>query len=265
MITLSALLLLALPSPAPARLAPAGLAPSVTQDDEKPDKREEVKELLDTFSGHVKKRGDEDLEAIGIIDTLLKEFPESGPKDRKEIVSSLSKALKEKRREDENGVRDNKLFLAVGVALGEMGPESTPELMGWIDHKSHRKDLALQRVLILSLGKTKDEKKGMKALMDLLIHKDAPVQAAAAEALGNYTHLDQKERKVAFEEILKVLNSVSNAKDSDLSDRIARERYDVIAAPMITTLQALSGADVRDPNEWRTWWNKNKKKNWDEQ
>ena len=60
-------------------------------------------------------------------------------------------------------------------------------------------------------------------------------------------------------------NSVSNAKDADLTDRIARERYDVIAAPMITTLQALSGADVRDPNEWRTWWNKNKKKNWDEQ
>ena len=54
MITLSALLLLALPSPAPARLAPAGLAPSVTQDDEKPDKREEVKELIDVLKGHFK-------------------------------------------------------------------------------------------------------------------------------------------------------------------------------------------------------------------
>ena len=94
------------------------------------------------------------------------------------------KAFKEKRREDANGVRDNKLYLAVGVALGEMGPESTAELLSWIQHKTHRKDLALQRVLILSLGKNKDEKKGKKALIDLLVHKDAPVQAATAEALA---------------------------------------------------------------------------------
>jgi len=261
MTLLPALLLLAAPAPSLPLVPTPALV--LTQDDEKPDKREEVKELLDTFSGHCKKRGAEDLEAIGVVDALLKEFPESGPKDRKAIVSGLGKAFKEKRREDSNGVRDNKLYLAVGVALGEMGPESTAELLSWIQHKTHRKDLALQRVLILSLGKNKDEKKGKKALIDLLVHKDPPVQAATAEALGNYTHLDHKGRKEVFEEILKVLTSVSNAKDSDVNNRIARERYDVIAAPMITTLQDLSGANVREPSAWRTWWNKNKKRNWD--
>ena len=38
--------------------------------------------------------------------------------------------------------------------------------------------------------------------------------------------------------------TLSNAKDSDVNNRIARERYDVIAAPMITTLKDLSGANV---------------------
>ena len=33
--------------------------------------------------------------------------------------------------------------------------------------------------------------------------------------------------------------------DMDVNDTIARERYDVIAAPMITTLQLLSGHEER--------------------
>ena len=90
MTLLPALLLLAAPAPTLPLVPTPALV--LTQDDEKPDKREEVKELLDTFSGHCKKRGAEDLEAIGVVDALLKEFPESGPKDRKAIVAGLGKA-----------------------------------------------------------------------------------------------------------------------------------------------------------------------------
>jgi hypothetical protein len=244
-------------------LIPAPTPILLQDEEEKPDKREEIKELVDAFGNHIKKRGDEDRKALAIVDTMLGEWENSGPKDRKSMVRILSRSLNEKRRADKEGRPNNMLFVAVAVAMGRMGPESVPELMKWIGHKKHRKDILLQCRLVLALGKTID-KKGRKLLIDLLVHKDPPIQAAAAEALGHYRKKDQKIRKEIFEEILKVLNSSYNAKEGSGTDREAQERYDVIAAPMITTLQGLSGATVRTPNNWRSWWNDNKRKKWDD-
>ncbi|MDA1266970.1 MAG: HEAT repeat domain-containing protein [Planctomycetota bacterium] len=249
------------PAPAPVSLPAATVV--LTQDDPKdlPDKRDEVKELVGTMKDHVKQRGKEDVEAIVVIDKLLGEFEKSGLKDRALIAKEVGSCLKENRKEID-GVLDNKLFLAAGTALGDMGPESVKILTSWIGHKSHKKDLDLQATLIRSLGKTKDEK-GVKPLLDLLSHHEALIQAAAAEALGNFVHLKEKERKVIFEDILQILTGVYNTWQADSQDIIARERYDVIAASMVTTLQVLSGHDERQPPEWRRWWNKNKNENWD--
>jgi len=140
------------------------LARAAAQDTpELPDKREEIKVLLDELDAHIGERGEEDPQAIAVIDKLLVEFPQSGPKDREAVVDGLDGCFEVKRQESEEGVRDNKLYFAAAVALGEMAPESAPVLMNWIGHKSHRKDVPLQRRLILSLGKTRDEK-GRKAL-----------------------------------------------------------------------------------------------------
>ena len=251
----------ALAAPAPPLAAPVAL---MSQDEEeKPDKRELIKEMVDTFGSHIKKRGVEDREALGVVDKMLGEWGNCGPKDRKSIVRILSRALNENRRADKDGRPNNMLFVAVAVAFGRMAPESAPELMKWIGHKKHKKDLKLQRQLILSLGKVKD-KKGRKVLIDLLVHKDPPLQAASAEALAHYRKHDQKIRKAVFEEILEVLTSAFNAKEGGGGDREAQERYDVIAASMISTLQALSGATVRTPNKWRSWWNDNKRRKWDD-
>ncbi|MFT7677789.1 MAG: hypothetical protein ACI8QC_001774 [Planctomycetota bacterium] len=242
-------------------LAPA--APTCVQDDvEFPDKRPEVKDLLSQLKGHAGKRGKEDLEAKEAMNLLLVEFKQSGPKDRAAIVKGFSGVFKEKRQEDKNGVRDNQIFITSAYALGEMGPESVKSLTSWIDHKSHRKDLDLQRRLILSLGKTKDLK-AVKTLIGLLVHRQAGLQGAASEALGNYDGADQKVRKDAFNSILKVYAGVSGQKDSDPNDTIARERYDAISAPMNTALALLSGEESRKVAEWQRFWNKNKKKNWD--
>jgi hypothetical protein len=238
----------------------------VVQDDdeeEKPDKRPEVKELLERLKGHAGKRGKEDQQAIEIIDELTQEFEQSGLKDRAAIAKGIGATLKQKRQE-KDGVRDNKLYLAAATALGLMGPESVKPLTGWIGHKTHRKDLPLQRILILSLGKTKVEK-SVDTLIKLLSNKDATVQAATAEALANYDGSDYKVRKDIFKEVLQALMGVHNRVKADVNDRIAQERYDVIAAPMITTLQVLSGHDERQPDSWQRWWNKNKKRNWDKE
>lgn len=253
------LLILGASSPA---LAPV---PSFQDDDPEdlPDEREVVEELVDELEDHVKARGEEDDQAIEVIDTLVQEFQKSGLKDRETIAEEIGDCLKQRRREVD-GVKDNRLYLAAAEALGTMGPESVRILDRWVGHKQHKKDLTLQATLIRSLGKTKSEK-AVDTLTDLLNHHEAVLQAAAADALGNYTHLESDDRKEVFEEVLKILTGVYNRMEGDPQDIIARERYDVIAAPMTTTLQALSGHDERHPPGWRSWWNDNKRKDWDEE
>jgi len=233
--------------------------------DATPDKRAEVATLLDKLKSHASKGGKEDRDAVAVIDQLNQEFKKSGPKDKQAIVTGISKCFEERRLEPKEGQpADNQLNLAAAMALGEMGPESTDALMKWIGHKDLRKDAVVQHRLILSLGKTKD-KKGIKTLGLSLENKTNSVVAAAAEALGEFKDSDLATRKDVFENLLKVLMSAKNAKDGNINDTIARERYDVIAAPIITSLGKLSKHDERDPDKWQTWWNKNKKADWDAQ
>ena len=227
-----------------------------------PDKRPEIEKLLATLEANVNKRGAADTDAVGVIDQLLQEFPKSGPKDRVAIAKGLSKCFESRRLEKQGEPLDNKLYLAAAVALGRMGPESTPVLIAWIGQKDLRKDLKLQHELILSLGKTKD-KAAIKTLLLTLENKDAPLVSAGAEAIGEFSAADLETRKQLFEALLKQLMSAKGAMDSDPNNSTARERYDVIAAPIITSLSKLSKHDERDPAEWQRWWNKNKKGDWE--
>lgn len=269
MITIATLLLLASPlTSAAASLEltsyPMTAAVSVQDDEEKkPDKREEIKLALKEFKDHIGARGKEDPQAIAIIDTLLQEFPESGPKDRKAIVKGLSGALKVTRKATKEGVVDNKIYIAAAAALGRMGPESVKPLMSAMGHKNFAKDYVGKRAVILALGSTKDED-GVGDLTDLLSHHEPQVQAAAAEALGNFSGADSKVRKEIFKEILNQISQVKNALDVDPTDPIVRQRYDGIAGPMLRALQDLSAHEESDPMAYRSWWNDNKKRDWDE-
>lgn len=258
MITLLVSLLALPPLPAEAVAAP----PTRLAQDPPVDKREDVKQLLDELDQHAGARGEEDSEAVAVIDKLVQVFPECGPKDRAAVVKALDKCFKEKRQENAEGVRENRLYLASATALGEMAPESVPVLISWIGHKSHRKDEPLQRLLILRLGKTKDER-AVKPLIKLLDDPDPPIQAAAAEAMGEFEEGELSARKDMFEELLHLLMGVKNEVDTNVTDPIARNRYDTIAAPIITSLKRLSGHDEHVPEEWLHWWNKNKKEDWD--
>lgn len=244
-------------------LEPVG-APSAQDEEKKPDKREKIKEMLSSFKGHVSKRGDEDAEAIALVDQLLQEFAESGPKDRKAIVKQLSGCFKVKRKMTKEGLLDNKLFNACAISMGRMGPESVKDLAKWSGSKVFDKNHEVQTNLIKSLGMTASED-AIDPLIDFLPNHDARVQAAAAEALSHFGELELKKRKKIFKKVLDELTRVKNMIDVDQVDPIERKRYDVIASPMLTTLQVLSGQDgLRDPTKFRTWWNKNKKNDWDE-
>jgi len=228
------------------------------------DKRPEVATLLDKLKEHANKGGKEDKDAVAVIDQLNQEFPKSGPKDKQLIVKGLSKCFEQRRLEKEGQPPDNQLYLAAAVALGQMGPDSTDALISWIGQKDLRKDIAVQNRLLLSLGKTKD-KKAIKELVQNLDNKTSSLISAAAEALGNFSDVDLDTRKSVFDSLLKVLMSAKGAKDTNLTDTAARDKYDVIAAPIITSLGKLSKHDERDPDKWQNWWNKNKKADWDAQ
>ncbi len=226
------------------------------------DERPEIKSLLDSLAGHVKAKGEEDPQAISVIDKLVQEFPKSGPKDRVAIVGELEACFKAKRtKEIEEGVPDDRLYQAAAVALGTMGPESVKTLDSLIGDKSHRKNLRLQSALAASLGKTKSSD-GLKTLLSLLKHKDAELQAAGAEALGYYFDAELEVRKTIFEELLKTMMGQKAKKDLDPNDLEALERWNVISGPIISTLQKLTGNGETDPDQWQRWWNENKKKDW---
>ena len=256
-LTLSALL--AVPS------GPSSLAvPVPLQEDESiVDGRPEIKELLGDLKGHVKRKAKEDEEAKGVIDKLLQEWEHSGPKDRKEIVKGLDACFKAKRpKELEPGVPDDRLYYAAATALGRMGPESVKPLTKLLGHKSHRKNLRLQQRVALSLGMTKDED-AIKPLLDLLKDDQPEMQAAGADALGNYDKLALKERKKIFEEVLKIMTGQKAQVDQDPTNQEADQRWRMISGPMNATLRRLSGHEESSPEAWRSWWNDNKKADWD--
>ena len=227
------------------------------------DKRPEIKALLEAFKQHTKKRGEEDPEAIGVIDQLVQEYPSCGPKDRKAIVKELEKAFKLKRNKDlEPGVPDERLYMAAAVALGRMGPESVKPLSKLLGAKNLKKKIRLQRTIAIALGTTRDL--GAKdPLLGLLKHHDPVMVAAGAEALSFFADAPLKDRKEMFNEQLKILMGQLTEKDTDPTNPIALERWNTISGPIVNSLQKLSGHDERDPATWQTWWNKNKKKDWD--
>jgi len=256
---LPALLLSFCPSVA---LPPA--SPPPVQDPDKKvivDERPEVKALFDELATQLKAKGEKDPEAIGLIDKLVQEFPNSGPKDRAAIVKQVSDCFDIRRtKELEAGVPDDRVYIAAAVALGTMGPESVKPLTLLLGDKNTRKNMRLQQQLAAALGKTKSPD-GLKSLLMLLKNKDAPMQAAGADALANYFDATLDTRKAIFEELLKTMMD-QKAKKDNVTDLEAQERWNTISGPIIASLQKLSGHAETDPELWQRWWNDNKKKDW---
>lgn len=237
------------------------------QEEAKPDDREVVAELLDQLSDHSRDRkGEDDATAVGLVDALLQEFPESGPKDRADIVEGVAEVVTFRRQADEEGRPREALKIAAATALGRMGPESGDALIGLVDHRSLGDAVTAHGAVLKSLGRVHPEK-GVEPLLDMLKSHINELTAAAAIGLAGYREADQKVRKEIFEELLKVIIPLEDAlvggENASAEYAETRERYDAIAAPVRDTLQAMSGSEERDFHALRSWWNDNKKKDWD--
>ena len=256
---LLATILIAVP---PAAGAQPVLAPTPLQDEEVPDKRPEVKALKEQLLIHTKKRGDEDAQAIQVIERLATEFKRSGPADKKLIVTEITRAMRVRRPFSREGTRKRQLFLIGASVLGKMGPDSVSSLVRLATDKNHKEDYAVRGAILKALGKTKDDK-GVKVLTKELDEFQAKVQAAAAEALGEFTHLDHKKRKAIFEDLLKLLMSAQADQQSDPNGMTSSDRWRRVSGPCQRSMTKLAGTNAGSPNNWQRWWNKNKKRNWD--
>ncbi len=243
----------------------AGGLPQVEQDpaqDEQPaDDRPEVKELLERFQDHIGERGRDDDLAVKCIFQLRAEFKLSGPRDRKDIAKALYRAMKVKRKISRQGIRQQDLYFAAAEALGQMAPESVRDLIRLVGDRNHRDDYEVQVRILAALGRTQDER-AVKPLLDVLGEYQARLQAGAAGALGNFTNLDQKERKEIFQDLLQMLCEARSDVQSEPGSSTAQDRWSRIASPAQSSMRKLSGADLRGPEEWRRWWNKNKRRDW---
>lgn len=227
------------------------------------DNRPEVATLAKQFRIKLMtKNGEGDEEALADFNSLVRMWKRLGPKDRKEVLKRADGAFKVKRKPLEDGAVNDRLFLGLAESLAQCGPESADLLMSWIGHKRFRENNALQRRLILSLGETQVPD-GAEFLIDLLTHEEPIVQGAAAEALGEYRDASEEIRKEAFEGILKQIVPLHNETLNAPVDPTQQQRYDIISAPMVTTLQRLSKHTETDPPQWQHWWNKNKKLTWE--
>lgn len=228
-----------------------------------PDNDPQVELLIKQIAFKVKARdAKDDDKVIEDFKKLAHMWKDLGPKDRAAVLNRADRCFKLKRKKFDDGTPNDFLFRGLAELLGEFTPESDGVLIDWIGHKRFRDNLPLQRELILSLGKTGTED-AAEELIDLLPHVEPVVQGAAAEALGHFAGAEEDLRKEAFEAILKQLVPLHNLNLVEPVDPIEERRYQIIAAPMVTTLQRLSKHDETDPPAWQRWWNKNKKVDWE--
>lgn len=259
MLLILTLLTVALP---PAHLHMARPVEQSTFDDDVEDSRPQVKALKEQLLAHTKKRGEEDGQAIQIITRLSTEFKRSGPKDKKTIIAEITRAMRVRRPTARDGTRPRQLFLEGAKILGGLAPDSVDALVRLAGDRNHKDDHAVRVAILTALGKTKD-KKAVKVLTKELDEFHAKVQAGAAEALGQFNHLDHKGRKAIFEDLLKLLMSAQADNQSDPNSSTSADRWRRVSGPCQRSMAKLSGTNEGSANNWRRWWNKNKTRNWD--
>ncbi len=230
----------------------------------------EVKAKLSEFKKLIKNRkGVKDAEAIQIVDGVLTSFDKLHPKDKKAFAQALYEPLKNPRVK--RPPVDARLFKAVIVALGKTGRDGSKYLASAFKDKKrfgHKDWRSLRAEMLKNLGKTKDLKY-VKFLTDEARRNiEDTLMAAAGQALGEFADMDLKVRKPIAKDLIKKFaniyeNANANLDSGDLQRKTWEDRYKAVADPWNTALQKLTKQNLRHPNDWLRFYNKNKAKNWD--
>lgn len=227
-----------------------------------------IRDLIRDLTDELARKELDSAQRTALIQQLASEFALAGSKDRVTIVKALERCLSTR----VTGKADLEMADLTARALAGMAPESVPALTRAVENRSLMKDAKLARTLVLALGKTRD-KGTVRTLVGLLDNSQPEVVATAGEALGEFELAPLDTRKKIFEEVLKTLNSAKGARDAALQtaaqtngmvDATFERRYEQVEPALLTTLSKLSHQEARGPELWTSWWNKNKRGNWDE-
>jgi hypothetical protein len=230
--------------------------------------RPAIRELIHDLTEELNRKELDTAQRTALIQQLANEFALAGSKDRVTIVKALERCLSTR----VTGKADLELADLTVRALAAMAPESVPVLTRAAENRSLMKDAKLARTIVLALGKTRD-KGVLRSLTGLLDHAQPELVATAGEALGEFELAPLETRKKLFEEVLKTLSSAKNSRDAALQtaaqtngmvDASFERRYELLEPALLTTLARLSHQEARGPELWQSWWNKNKRGNWDE-
>jgi hypothetical protein len=147
----------------------------------------------------------------------------------------------------------------------EHGPELVEPLSGVLSAKQHRRDADLRRRVARSLG-VAGAPAAVAPLTTLIrTDEDAGVVAAAADALATYAAAPLGARKEAVRTLIDVYESTWNLSlsihpEDKVIATVMKERWRIYGSAVRHALQALTGQTLTRPQEWRWWWNKNKKR-----
>ena len=148
----------------------------------------------------------------------------------------------------------------------EHAPETVGPLARLLEDKAYRRDVDLRKRVARSLAVVADPDAVLPLTSLVRTDEDAEVVAVAAESLSTYGAAPLKLRKEAVKRLVSVYSTTYNLMLSIKPDQkviasVMKKRWRVYATPVRRALQSLTGqSDLSRPQDWQTWWNKNKKR-----
>ena len=156
---------------------------------------------------------------------------------------------------------------ACAILEREHDKSLTRPLADLLEDKHFRRDADVRKRVAHALAVMADPA-ALEPLATLLAFDEAPeVVAEAAEALAGYGAVPIKYRRVPVRRLVDLYESTWTLKESvrteprdKLLKKEAEDRYKVYGKSLRFALQALTGVQLTRPQEWRVWWNDNKKR-----
>ncbi len=222
-------------------------------------------ELLKELKGYVTDpKMTADFQAIGLVQKLAQNPDQRNPKDKDRLAKAFGDVFRGgKLRPADKDI----LYRETGDALGKFGEEGAKELAKVLVEPRLKDSVALRALLMVNLGKTKDDKQVDWLLEETCRSPHDEIRAAGGEALGFFTELDQKHRRDVVKQMIREwgsLHSKATAMTSndpnapiDPNPENARKTLRAVEGKWNATLGKLTGVSQSAFPDWQRWLNKN--------
>ena len=197
----------------------------------------------------------DDSAAVQALDDILVAFPDTPEKERNKVVKAVARAFSQNRRP---GPEYDAIFLAAAVVLGDMGKPAYSPLTRALNSRVLKHRDFVRKTVAISIGKIA-EAKGIKVLLGLLNSPDYDIISGAAEGLGYYEESTWAVRKGIIAPLINLYEGTATTA-SRPRETTAMRKLGVIQEPIIKTLQRLTGQTFYRAEDWRAWFNENKKR-----